>query len=87
VTAPVKPPAVENHYEYWGTKPPAPSARCTYWVERIQNGWLPNRRIGSMGYDMSAQWYGCWLWEYLNVLYPLIVEKRMLKTQAAATAH
>lgn len=40
-------------------------------------GWRPNRRIRQMCYDCSAEFYGVWLWEYLNVLAPLLQEVKM----------
>lgn len=63
---------VDNVEEYWGDKPPRPSHRCVYWLLRFKAGWAPNRRIRSFGYYASAEWYGVWIWEYLNVLAPII---------------
>jgi hypothetical protein len=63
-----------DRYLYWGDPPPEPSEACTKWVERIRNGWRPNRRIRFMGYDSSAEFYGVYIWEYIHVLCPLFRE-------------
>jgi hypothetical protein len=67
--------AVEDRYLYWMDPPPERSDRCAEWVERIEAGWRRNRRIGMMGYDESAQFFGVYMWEWLNVLYPLLASK------------
>lgn len=67
-----KPPPVQGHCQYWQDPPPAPSPRCEYWVRQIQRGWRPNRRIRMEGYYSSAEWYGIYIWEYLNVISPMI---------------
>ena len=72
---PPNPPRV-NRYDYWTDPPPGPSPRLAYWVEKIEAGWRPNRRISGMGYDCRAEFFGVYLWEYINVLYPLLVRKR-----------
>lgn len=59
---------------YWGNKPPEPSANCEKWVARIKDGWRPNRRIRAMGYYDSARFFGVYIWEYINVIWPLITE-------------
>lgn len=71
-----KPARVDDRYQYWTEPPPARSLRCEYWVRQIGRGWMPNRRISGECYDCSAEWYGVYIWEYLNVLYPLISERR-----------
>jgi hypothetical protein len=60
--------------QYWEFPPPEPSEQCAKWVERIRSGWRPNRRIRMMGYHESAAWFGVYIWEYLHVLYPLLLE-------------
>ncbi|MBY4212880.1 hypothetical protein HQO42_14920 [Rhodococcus fascians] len=71
-----KPPPVQDEQSYWMDAPPEPSERCRYWVRQIEAGWMPNRSVSGNGYHGSAVWYGVWIWEYLNVLYPLIESKR-----------
>lgn len=71
-----KPPPVAEVEDYWGSPPPGLSARCWYWMRQIERGWLPNRRISGEGYHSSAIWYGVWIWEWLNIIYPLIGAKR-----------
>lgn len=75
-----KPSLVTDRYLYWSDPPPSLSDACLYWTRQIDRGWLPNRRIGSYGYDTSAGWYGVYIWEYLNVIYPLIDSKRKALT-------
>lgn len=71
-----KPPKVDDVETYWPKPPPEPSEACMYWVRQIRRGWLPNRRISGEGYYTSAEWYGVWIWEYINVLFPLIESER-----------
>lgn len=71
-----KPPPVRNHYDFWGDPPDERSARCAWWVRQIDRGWRPNRAIESHCYDCSAQWYGIWIWEYVNVIAPKLDELR-----------
>ena len=68
------PPRVKDQYEYWHSDNPPPerSARCQYWLEQIAAGWRPNARISCLGYDDSAEFYGVYIWEYLNVLSPFL---------------
>lgn len=70
-----KPPRVEDHYQYWGEAPPEPSQRCIYWVRQIERGWRPNRRIPDC-YCCGSEWHGVYIWEYLNVIRPLLDTKR-----------
>ena len=62
----------ESWETYWSSPPPARSARCQWWVDRIQAGWRPNMRMASCGYYEGAELYGVWIWEMLNVLMPLL---------------
>lgn len=71
---PPAPPRVDDHYRYWQFAPPEPSPRLLWWCERVRSGWSRNRRIGSQGYDTSAQYFGVYIWEYINVLQPLLWE-------------
>lgn len=71
-----KPAKVSDAEEYWLFAPSQLSARCAYWVRQIERGWLPNRRIVREGYQNGADWYGVYIWEYLNVLDPLVTQKR-----------
>lgn len=70
----MKPPQVDDRYLYWIEAPPELSARCEYWLRRIADGWRPNRRIRGQGYDTSAEWYGVYIWEYLNKIVPALAE-------------
>lgn len=67
-----KPERVDRVEEYWMERPPLLSPRCVYWVRQILRGWRPSRRISGEGYHGATEWYGVFLWEYLNVLAPLL---------------
>ncbi|MEU1434043.1 hypothetical protein ABZ438_08080 [Streptomyces sp. NPDC005786] len=70
-----KPPAVTDPEQHWNTPPPAPSARCQYWIRRHRDGtWHPNRLIRREGYHSAAEHLGIWIWEYLNLIRPLFDE-------------
>ncbi|MFI5436442.1 hypothetical protein ACHMZP_32160 [Rhodococcus baikonurensis] len=71
-----KPVKVSDAEDYWLFAPSQLSRRCAYWVRQIERGWLPNRRIVREGYQNGADWFGVYIWEYLNVLDPLITQKR-----------
>ncbi len=63
-----------NRYAYWQAPPPEPSPKLKRWIARIKAGWRPNRRIRQMGYDEKAEFFGVYLWEYLNVIAPMLQE-------------
>lgn len=65
-----------DRYEYWSQPPLAPSPRLAYWQARIAAGWRPNKRIRGLGYDGAAEFYGVYMWEYLEVLWPILHELR-----------
>jgi hypothetical protein len=67
-----KPAAVADVYAYWGELPPEPSPRCRYWLRQIERGWRPNRHLRSMGRHESAHWYGVYLAEWSEVIYPAL---------------
>ncbi|WP_157556807.1 hypothetical protein [Nocardia acidivorans] len=75
-----KPPAVDDATRYWRDPPPERSVACEYWARQIERGWLPNRRIGRMGYHVATEWFGVYIWEYLHVLYPMIEATRKTRT-------
>lgn len=67
-----KPAPVQDVYRYWIEQPPRLSDRCLYWIQQIYRGWHPSRRIRKEGSDGAAEWYGVWLWEYENVIQPML---------------
>jgi hypothetical protein len=69
-----RPPAVDDRYQYWGEPPPERSPRCEWWVRQIEQGWRPNRRYLREGYDSASELYGVYIWEYLNVIRPMVAE-------------
>jgi hypothetical protein len=60
--------------QYWTFPPPEPSASLVKWVDKIQKGWRPNSRIKGLGYYSSSEFYKVYIWEYINVIYPLLVK-------------
>lgn len=69
-----KPTPVDDRYAYWLEPPPARSLRCEYWLRQIGRGWRPNRRIATEGYDNAAEWYGVYIWEFLNAIVPALAD-------------
>lgn len=63
-----------NIEEYWIEAPPEPSPKLKRWLEKIQGGWRPNRRIRQMGYYESAEFFGVYIWEYMNVISPQLAK-------------
>lgn len=74
VMKPQAPRRVDDPDRYWGDPPPERSARCAWWVERINAGWRRNRRLREMNYYASAGYFGIYIWEWQHVLYPLLCE-------------
>lgn len=72
VGAGVKTVRVPNIEAYWIAPPPERSPRCAEWLDRIAQGWRPNRRIRSFGYYDAALFFGVYIWEYLHVLSPVV---------------
>lgn len=68
-----RPSKVKEVMDFWTQPPPELSDRCKWWIRQFENGWTPNRRwCGSQGYHLTAEMYGVYIWEYLNVISPLI---------------
>lgn len=84
VTLPPKPARVSDHYSFWAEPPPELSERCTYWVEQLERGWVPNRHVRIEGYDAASQWFGVYIWEYLNIISPMI-SRRCSELRGTAT--
>lgn len=61
--------------EFWSEAPPEPSAGLKKWLGRIETGWKPNKRIRSMGYHESSEFFRIYIWEYLNVLRPILAKQ------------
>ena len=61
-----------NVEQYWLKPPPVRSSGCAKWLKKIEAGWKPNRRIGSMGYYEAAEFYGVFIWEYINEIRPAL---------------
>ena len=69
-------------YEYWSEPPPEPSPKLAKWIEKICSGWKPNRRISVMSYEEASEFYDVYIWEYFNVIQPLIKEMESKKINA-----
>lgn len=67
-----KPHPVADIYAFWGDPPPELSERCRYWLAQIERGWRPNKHIRRNGYDSAASWYGVYVWEMINAIYPAV---------------
>ena len=68
-----KPPAVDDVQAYWSEPPWRLSPRVEYWLKRLTDGtWKPNRRFNGEGYHGSAEYLGVYLWEYFNIIYPVL---------------
>ncbi len=59
---------------FWTHAPPEPSERSRWWIARFAKGWRRNRRIGSMGYHEASEHFGVYIWEYVHILQPLLIE-------------
>lgn len=66
------PQRVSDPEKYWADAPPEESERCTWWVSRIREGWRGNTRIRTMGYYEAAHYFGVYIWEYLEVISPML---------------
>lgn len=58
--------------DYWLDPPPEPSVGLLKWKAKIEAGWQPNGRLRSMGYYEAAKHYKVYIWEWVNVLAPLM---------------
>lgn len=61
-----------NVETYWDKPPPEQSPGLRKWIAKVNAGWKPNRRLSQMNYYTAAEYYKVYLWEYLNVLWPLL---------------
>ena len=73
MSKPHRPPRVKDIQEYWVNPPPEPSLALTHWLQQLDAGWRPNKRIRTMGYHEKAEFFGVFLWEHLNVLSPRLL--------------
>lgn len=72
MTRPPTPARVKNMEEFWQYPPPEPSARLSYWIDKLSSvSWQPNRRLSCHGYWYASEFYGVWVWEYTRVLSPV----------------
>lgn len=68
-----KPPAVDDVTIYWDEPPHELSPRVEYWLRRLTEGtWVPHHEFNALGYDDRAEYLGVYLWEYFNIIYPVL---------------
>lgn len=71
---PPAPQRVTSIETYWQESPPEMSARCRWWIQRISlRGWRRNARVATLGYYGSAQYFGVYVWEWIEILSPLLL--------------
>lgn len=66
------PKSVEDVEDYWDDRPPALSNRCVWWMARIINGWRSDGVNSTYSESGKASVYGVYVWEYINVIRPLL---------------
>lgn len=66
----VGPPRVDDVERFWDSPPPEPSKRLQFWMDRVADGWRGNKRIRVLDYYDSAEYFGVYIWEWINVLAP-----------------
>ncbi len=71
-----QPSAVTDVFDFIDRQPPGRSARCEWWVQRISLGESPDWEIRTSWCAEAAERLGVWVWEYVNVIYPLIKEEQ-----------
>lgn len=73
------PARVENVEKFWFAASPEISPRCVWWINRIQHGWKGNKRTRVLGYDEGARYFGVYIYEYVNFIYPLLKEQAEIR--------
>lgn len=73
-------------YAFVREAPPEPSAGLLKWQRRAREGFVRNRRLGSLGYANSADYFRVYVWEWLNVLQPMFAANERAAAEAAARA-
>lgn len=72
-----KPPKVDDVTRYWMSPPPELSPRVQYWLKRISDGtWKPNRWFETEGYHNRVEHLGVYMWEYFNIIYPILYDEQ-----------
>lgn len=72
-----RPPKVKDIYANTGRDTGELSERCRWWLRQIERGWRPNRRIASECWECSADWYGVYGWEFMDVICPALKNGRL----------
>ena len=70
---PAAPARVDDVKRYWAEAPPITSERCAWWLKRIvEERWRGNKRIRGLGYHDAAEYFGVYIWEWNEVLFPAL---------------
>jgi hypothetical protein len=79
-----KPPAVDDEECFWIEPPPVLSPRVEYWLKRLAEGtWKPNRHFRGECYHCRTVWLGVYIWEYQNIIAPVLADLLERERQAA----
>lgn len=76
------PSPVADRYEYWSEPPPVLSDRCLWWLDRLNSRQWSTAELDAElpetchGYDTSAQLFGVYLWEWSNILWHVVGNRR-----------
>lgn len=65
-------PKVDDATEYWDEPPPMASPRCIFWKTKIRSGFRANYRIRKLDFEEASDFFGVYIWEYVNILNPLL---------------
>lgn len=70
---PTRPPRVRDAEEFRDRPPPEASSRLLHWFREFQAGrWVENRRFRREGTVTKALILGIYVWEYLEIVSPMI---------------
>ncbi len=78
---PLLKPKVEDITEYWNEPPPVLSERCIFWVTKIRTGWQRNYVLRKLDLEESSEFFGVYIWEYINILYPMLHIKDVISNK------
>lgn len=74
-------PKVEDITEYWDDPPPNPSPRCSFWMTKIFRGWRAHRGLMRLDEEKASEFYGVYIWEYVNVIFPMLHIKDVIQSR------
>lgn len=65
-------PKVEDITDYWDNPPAILSLRCKFWITKIFRGWRANPGLIKLDEEKASEFYGVYIWEYINILFPML---------------